>query len=178
MTNSSPNAELANSIDAVMRRVSAVSRFYELNEIRFVDCRFSYLQADENSTTELSIGVVDQLVQLEGTRLLSSMRFEMLGPSPFNEEPKKRVSISAKLIIEYERPNDRGDATVATEDAQAFGRVNGIYNAWPYIREYVQSCLLRLGLPPFELPLLRAPAAAQLAGFVNASNQPLATEPK
>jgi hypothetical protein len=37
----------------------------------------------------------------------------------------------------------------------AFANVNGIYNAWPYFRELVQSMASRAGLPPIVLPVFR-----------------------
>lgn len=152
------------TIDAVMKRVSAASRLFELEAIRFIECRFSYGDAQENSDIDVKIGIAEQEVELQDKTLHVSMLFEFLAPSPFKEE-EKRVEVRARLTLDYERQPDQGDVDQA--DADTFGRVNGIYNAWPYLREYVQSSLLRLGLPPFELPLLRAGAAAQLAGFVD-----------
>jgi hypothetical protein len=46
---------------------------------------------------------------------------------------------------------------------EEFARVNGVYNAWPYLREYVQTTVSRMNLPPLLLPLLRVgpPAVEQ-----------------
>ncbi|MDZ4685724.1 MAG: hypothetical protein SH850_11715 [Planctomycetaceae bacterium] len=40
------------------------------------------------------------------------------------------------------------------EQLDAFGELNAVYNLWPYWREYVQSVLCRMGLPPFAIPVL------------------------
>lgn len=165
MTEKTSNATDAGSkIDAVMKRVSAASPLFELESIRFVDCHFSYAKRRDGADSEVRLGLAEQMVEFEDDALHVTLLFEFLAPAPFEDEQDKQVMIRARVAIEYAAQPDRGQ--VQEEDTETFGRVNGIYNAWPYLREYVQSSLLRLGLPPFELPLLRAGAAAQLAGFL------------
>lgn len=50
----------------------------------------------------------------------------------------------------------------------AFAQTNGIYNAWPYWREFVQSTTVRMGLPPVTAPVFRFP---QPQGPPNSSNE-------
>ncbi len=41
------------------------------------------------------------------------------------------------------------------DDCNQFAELNGVYNAWPYLREFCQSASLRMGLPfPITLPTL------------------------
>jgi len=48
------------------------------------------------------------------------------------------------------------DFTAVTKRVlDAFGQSNGIYNAWPYWREYVQSVVGRMCLPPLTAPVFR-----------------------
>lgn len=148
-----------------MKRVSLAQRFFELSSVRFVEFRASYDVAPDGKEPPLRIGIDDQAVELRDDVLSTRMRFEFRGPSPFEEEKDRLVDVSATVRIEYFRPKDRGD--IDQSEAEVFARVNGIYNAWPYLREFVQASLVRLGLPSFELPLLRAGAAAQLAGLVD-----------
>ncbi len=166
------------TIDAVMKRVGAASRLFELHEIRFVDCSFSYAAKKNGPDGDLRIGIAEQEVALDEKLLHVSMRFEFRAPSPYKDDPvdgEKRVSIRAKLEVEYVPQPDRG--AIDKDEAEVFGRVNGIYNSWPYLREYVQSSLVRLGLPPFELPLLRAGAAAHLAGLVDLPDEVPSAKP-
>ena len=44
---------------------------------------------------------------------------------------------------------------ISQEQVDAFGQANGVFNAWPYWREYVQSTTVRMGLPPLVLPVFR-----------------------
>jgi preprotein translocase subunit SecB len=43
---------------------------------------------------------------------------------------------------------------IKPENIRAFGLMNGVYNAWPYWREFVQSMTVRMGLPPLTLPVI------------------------
>lgn len=44
----------------------------------------------------------------------------------------------------------------ARADLAEFAKLNGMYNAWPYLREIVQSMTLRMGISPLVLPMFRA----------------------
>jgi hypothetical protein len=44
---------------------------------------------------------------------------------------------------------------ITSEHVKAFKDGNAIFNAWPYFREYLQSNLQRMGLPPLTAPFLR-----------------------
>lgn len=153
------------SVEAVMDQVGRAQTHFELMAIRFVECSARYDDILDGKEQEVRIGIADQKVVRKDDLLEVAMRFEFLAPSPVPEEQTKQVALFARIRLEYELVKDRG--AVDDADATAFGRVNGIYNAWPYLREFVQTSLLRLGLPPFELPLLRAGAAAHLAGLVD-----------
>lgn len=154
------------TVEAVMKRVSRAQRCFELSALRFVEYSASYDTIADGNDPKLRIGIADQEVEIAGDSVGVQMRFEFLGPSPFQDEQEKQVEVTARIRVEYSRPAHREQFD--SEDADVFARVNGIYNAWPYLREFVQTSLGRLGLPPFELPLLRPGAAAQLAGLIDA----------
>lgn len=72
------------------------------------------------------------------------------------EKTTRAVSVKIQYELEYSLPDDF-KATGA--ELNAFAKVNGVFNAWPYFREAVQSATLRMGLPPVILPVYRVPAA-------------------
>ena len=43
-----------------------------------------------------------------------------------------------------------------------FSRTNAVYNAYPYFGEFFQNALVRMGLPPLQLPLLKPLTKKQL----------------
>lgn len=55
----------------------------------------------------------------------------------------------------YEAHYQYGDMSPSTEVLERFARENGVFNVWPYFREFVQSCTTRMGLPALTLPLKR-----------------------
>jgi preprotein translocase subunit SecB len=79
--------------------------------------------------------------------------------------------IEAEFILRYSIDSIDG---IDDEHVKAFGRINGIHNAWPYWREYVQSTTVRLGLPPLALPLMTGDSL--LAHFSKLSKSDLTVE--
>jgi preprotein translocase subunit SecB len=61
------------------------------------------------------------------------------------------VSIQGEYELEY---SIESFDQIKQENIKAFGSMNGIYNAWPYWREFVQSMTVRMGLPPLTLPVM------------------------
>lgn len=63
------------------------------------------------------------------------------------------VTLKATFELKYNLPEDLGDAT--SEELAAFAETNAVFNAWPYWREFIQSTLVRMNLPPILLPVFR-----------------------
>ena len=47
------------------------------------------------------------------------------------------------------------EVAATREDLEAFCAMNGVFNAWPYAREFVQSSMARMNLPALVLPVMR-----------------------
>lgn len=47
------------------------------------------------------------------------------------------------------------DEHIGDENLEAFAKINGVFNAWPYWREFVQNSTSRLGLPAVTVPIFR-----------------------
>lgn len=62
------------------------------------------------------------------------------------------LRIEAQFVLHYRLPSLEG---LKKANFAAFGELNGIYNAWPYWREFVQSTTVRMGLPPLTVPVYR-----------------------
>lgn len=84
-----------------------------------------------------------------------ALRGECDAPEPAaGDQPKGEpaISIQAKYLLRYtlaEMP------ALTKAETDAFGDLNGVYNVWPFWREFVYSSLARMGLPPLVLPVLR-----------------------
>lgn len=64
------------------------------------------------------------------------------------------LSIRATFDLRYQLSKI---AECSRQDLTQFANVNGVYNAWPYWRELIQSVSVRMGLPPLTLPVFRIP---------------------
>jgi preprotein translocase subunit SecB len=69
------------------------------------------------------------------------------------------LRLEADFHLEYKIDSFDG---ISDEAMDAFGKINGIYNAWPYCREYVQSMVGRMGFPALVLPVLTGQAIQQM----------------
>ena len=69
-----------------------------------------------------------------------------------NKETKPYLSIEATFVLTYSAESFED---LSDENLQAFATTNGVYNAWPYWREYVQSTVTRMGFPPIVVPVFR-----------------------
>ena len=62
------------------------------------------------------------------------------------------ISIEASFVVVYSLDS----ITDFNENHfKAFADTNGIFNAWPYWREFVQSMINRMGLPAITVPVFR-----------------------
>ena len=56
--------------------------------------------------------------------------------------------IDVRLRVTFSKETE---ATIPESDAEAFLSLNGLYAAWPYVRELLSSTVSRMGYPPFVL---------------------------
>ena len=62
------------------------------------------------------------------------------------------VNVSATFLLAYHAENREH---LSEAHFHRFGEINGVYNAWPYWREFVQNTIVRMGLPPLVIPVYR-----------------------
>jgi len=71
---------------------------------------------------------------------------------PVEPEKDAVVSVSAAFEIKYSLPKE---LRASQKQLNTFARINGVFNAWPYWREFVQNMLTRMNLPTITLPVFR-----------------------
>lgn len=103
-------------------------------------------------------------VDKEGKCVLVFPTFELSG-FPSESKPKEvDLVITATFLLAYKVSSLRG---LKKENYEAFAESNGVYNAWPYWREYVQSMIARMNLPPLTIPVFRLVAPRKQGERVN-----------
>lgn len=96
---------------------------------------------------------VDDVNAGEG-RLAIRMVFSLVTSSEETdaEQPKGPLTLSATFRLLYDIENL---ASFSPEALAEFAKLNGIFNAWPYWREFVQSTTGRFGVPPMVVPVFQ-----------------------
>lgn len=88
--------------------------------------------------------------------------------------------IDASFVLEY-RLSSHPPEEQREIFFDAFAKVNGIYNSWPYLREVVQNVSSRMVLPPVVLPVYRVPKPrtdGEGPELARADEQPKQARPK
>lgn len=67
------------------------------------------------------------------------------------------LSVTATYLLVYAHPETSG---LPSESLDSFARLNGVYNAWPYWRELIQTASGRAGVGPIVIPVFRASSTA------------------
>jgi len=75
-----------------------------------------------------------------------------------DQDPKAEpyVEVGVGLELRYRLPVG---FEASKDELRAFAQVNGVFNAWPYFREIIQTASARMDLPPIVIPLYRRPKA-------------------
>jgi hypothetical protein len=88
------------------------------------------------------------------------LRGELLMVRPMNGDPHQpepsdiRLRLVAQYASDY-RVTKLGEIPQVALDE--FALKNAAFHVWPYWREYIQSTLARMQLPPFSLPMYQVP---------------------
>lgn len=67
-----------------------------------------------------------------------------------SKEPALEAEVEIELRYAYPEGLD-----FRPDELEPFANLNGVFNAWPYFREFLQNATTRMGLPPFVLPVFR-----------------------
>lgn len=70
------------------------------------------------------------------------------------EGATKEPALEAEVEIELRYAYPEG-LDFRPDELEPFANLNGVFNAWPYFREFLQNATTRMGLPPFVLPVFR-----------------------
>lgn len=78
--------------------------------------------------------------------------FDLVGKT--QDQENSILNIRAVFRLKYGLEDVK---KVSKKDLAKFAEVNGVFNAWPYWREFVQGTIARMGLPHLTIPVLKVP---------------------
>ncbi len=170
----------ATSNEDLTKRAIAVSDIVQIEKISLIE--FSAMRQPEIEASAVAIkhAAPEVAAQFDGQnkRITVKAKFGIEGADSHGAEPRTILRIHACFLAIYAlEPSDSGALT--PEQTDAFGKVNGLFNVWPYWRELVQSVTTRMALPPLTLPVLHVTGNAQRDDVKDeASCQPPTSEQK
>ena len=130
-----------------------VSDRVEIFEVRLIecDCKQTPLADQGKQLLDYSYSVKAELDK-EHSRILILPEFKMTAKPEKSAGDELSLSIRAKFLLAYKIDDT---AKIIKRNIDAFGQINGLYNAWPYWREFVQATIARMGLPKLVIPVFR-----------------------
>jgi len=150
---------------------SGVRRLFDKASIRTITLKRCSAESDVTDEQPLNLGVG---WQASGQRTSDSRKFTATVQFKLEGTPLDDPASRPKLIIEatfyamYEAPSE-----LELDDSEAldlFARTNGVWNLWPYWREFVQTITVRMGLPALTVPSYRVEEAFSGPGTSPRSN--------
>jgi hypothetical protein len=147
-----------------MSDIGELIRLVQIENIRAVEAnlRTSIRPSDDPEELEAGVRRRARVVQLpdDGVFIIRvDFAFTAHRMSEKEREDKKSktsdgatIAVAVSFEVNYRIPSN---ASASEETLNEFAEINGIFNAWPYFREFVHAALARMGLPPFILPVYR-----------------------
>lgn len=133
-----------------------VSQRVELDTIILVETVARRQPLREGFTTHISINVNVQ-TEADKKQTIIQVRPRFVLVARFDDESgDELLRIEAVFLLHYRVPSFEG---LRKSNIVAFGEMNGLYNAWPYWREFVQATTTRMGLPALTIPVFRVTTA-------------------
>lgn len=137
--------------NAKAEKAADVSQRVQMLEVRLLESRAEQNRGDEAADHKITLNAHVE-THVEGKRLEVFPHFRLVAKRPDASPDDAFIRIEARFVIIYSLTELEG---LTEESFNAFGEGNGIYNVWPYWREFVQSTTVRMGLPPLTLPVYR-----------------------
>ncbi|NLX20569.1 MAG: hypothetical protein GXY55_02715 [Phycisphaerae bacterium] len=157
--------------DALLELGAVVSDRVQIQNVHLLETRAKRGSIREKQPLHLrfSVNVTTQVDQSKSILLVRPL-LTMIASHEDAADGEEALRIEALFVLAYRVDSLKGlDKT----NFDAFGETNGLYNVWPFWREYVQATTARLGLPPLTIPVL-PPAKRN----VEASEQVRRTSPR
>lgn len=135
---------------------AAVADRVQIHDVRLVECHARQTDAIGRGKRPIQLAndvETDFVVASEAKSILVLARFQLRGwvgkDVPGADPP---LSIGGTFGLRYSASSldHLGD-----DQLRAFAQINGVFNAWPYWREFVQNSAARMGLPRLILPVFR-----------------------
>lgn len=137
-----------------MASLSRVVSAVEIDSVRLCEGSFRSLVRPSESVedVEVKVSYTPAVVESGDSELLLIKVNFSLNVHDGTDEEQLQAEIVGVFELSYRIP---GGESFSEEELIEFGRVNAVFNAWPYWREYVQASLARMSMPALTIPVFR-----------------------
>ena len=130
-----------------------VANRIELENVRQLAGNFKLEQMNpEGEKTFTIIPKPEVIFDDENNKILVFIDFVVETFVKKGKEEKTLGTIGSNYLLIY---NLKSAKDLTQKHFRAFAKFNGVFNAWPYLREFTQMATSRLSLPPLVLPTYR-----------------------
>ena len=148
------NTEGSNVQDGDFVRANLVAMRVQIERLQLLELVARVGPTSEDTPAKVRL-LQEATAELDKKKLLISVRagFSFLadhGDSTGGADPA--IVVRARYLVVYSVDSIDG---LDDQHIDSFGRLNGLYNSWPFWRELLQNTLSRMNLPPFMLPVMR-----------------------
>ncbi len=128
-----------------------VSQRIQILDVRLLETRAEHKPFDSDNPGSVTTNIHVENNFNEQSKLLKVFPHFSLVVSQKDDSPENVfLRIEARFSVTYSLNSSEG---LLQENYNAFGERNGVYNVWPYWREFVHSITSRMGLPPLIVPV-------------------------
>ena len=129
-----------------------VSDRVQLKDVRLISCKCDQIPEATLGKKSYNISYSTEVqVDRKNGYIIVTAKFHF---EAFTESKTQKpvILIDASFLLAYKIENFEG---LTQKGFDQFANLNGIYNAWPYWREFVQNTVTRMGLPSLTIPVFR-----------------------
>lgn len=137
-----------------------------IRDVRLMSCA-TRGSVDPERSLILDVGRDSTAERTIPDRVTVDVAFRLTGRAQESESRDALLSIEATFRATYTIPTD---TVTDTATLRFFAATNGVFNLWPYWREFVQSASLRMGFHGIVVPTLRIEESFSGAGTINRRN--------
>lgn len=132
----------------LLKKGEGLAKHLALKKIHLWESKCSRDVSFKATKVEIPLEIEVSILSQESKNVLPyAARFTLIATD--KETQKKAFEIQVSFCVVY---RIKDDYAPTQEEVEAFGATSAIFNAWPYVREIVQSLVIRMDLPPFTLP--------------------------
>ena len=178
--------DAADKTKSLLTLTAVVASRVRINGIRLRCCRATADLPSPGTPLRIEFGFNGETTADRESNKIAVRAFLMVRANTADGSESRSLAfqLEAEFLLDYAINSFDG---ITEEELDAFGKMNGIYNVWPYWRQYVQTTTVSMGFPALTLPVLTGETilrtyeeqetAAKTTGDTLPQQSPAATTP-